>query len=110
LCKTSESPRSTYRHSVAKASLRSAGSAQQKRACSLEQYRVGGSADYVVVEHAGLAHEFVLAVGRDVRGGPDAVVVAKYVVSSSTVKMRLISSVNNGTFSLQTELVSEARM
>ena len=53
-------------------SLNSTDSAQKKRACSFEHYRVGGSADHVVVEHAGLAHEFVLLVGRDVRGRTDA--------------------------------------
>jgi hypothetical protein len=35
--------------------------------------------------------------------------VAKYVFSSSTVKIRLISSMNNGIFSLQSELESEVR-
>jgi hypothetical protein len=40
---------------------------------------------------------------------PTRVVAAKYVFSSSTVKMRLISSVNSGIFSAQSELESDAR-
>jgi hypothetical protein len=101
LCQTSECRRSTYGHAVANASLRSGASTQQKRACSLEQYRVGGSADHVVVEQAGLAHEFVLAVGRNVRGRPDArgrgEVRRQFLDREDALDLLM----NNGIFSLQ---------